>query len=241
MKLEFINFNQLKDEDINADLHMHTNQTDGEESIDTIIQTAVHIGLKRIAFTEHVRASTDWFDDFADAVREAASNYPTIEVLVGAETKVIDYQGDLDITVDILNKSDIILGSVHSLPDKKGGIIDFSELTPRELAEIEFELAKGILKHSPVDVLSHPGGMYSARYGAFPINYLKELMYYAKVNDKAIECSSKYLKNPYDFLSICSEINPAISIGSDAHRAEEVGNCRQMLKNFEYKTFQRRP
>lgn len=240
MKLEFTNFNQLKDEDINIDFHMHTNQTDGEGTIDTMIQRAVEKGLERIAFTEHVRASTDWFVDFADAVREAASNYPTIDVLVGAETKVIDYHGDLDITVDILKKSDIILGSVHSLPDGKGGIFDFSELSPSELAEIEFNLAKGILKHSPVDVLAHPGGMYSARHGAFPINYFKELMYYAKVNDKAIECSSKYLKNPYDFLSICSEINPAISIGSDAHRAGEVGNCRELLKKFEYKTFQRR-
>lgn len=240
MKPSFKHFSQLNDHDINVDLHIHTNQTDGQENIDALIDKAVSKGLKRIAFTEHVRASTDWFEDFENAVREVASKYPSIEVLVGAEAKVLDLQGDLDITVEILSKSDIILGSVHRIPDGKGGSIDFKNLNPRELAAIEFELAKGILKHSPVDVLAHPGGVYSLNFGAFPKAYYKELMYYAKVNDKAIEFSSKYLKNPYDFLSLCGEVDPKVAIGSDVHRGEELGKCRDTLYQFEYKTFQRR-
>jgi len=239
MTISFLNFNELKDEDTNVDLHIHTNQTDGQDSIETIIKKSIEKGLKRIAFTEHVRADTDWFDRFADTVRKTASNYPSIDILVGAETKVLDKKGNLDITADIISKSDLILGSVHSIPDEKGGYIDFSTLTPRELAKIEFELAKGMLRNAPIDVLAHPGGMYSSRYGGFPLEYFKELILLAKANDKAIEFSSKYTKNAYDFLSICGDINPAVSVGSDAHKAEDVGNCRNLLHKFEYKQFQR--
>lgn len=241
MKPSFKHFNQLTDKDINIDYHIHTNQTDGHDSIDTIIKESLVKGLKGIAFTEHVRTSSDWFSEFADNVREAASHHPNIEVLVGAETKALDYQGGLDITVETLTKSDIILGSVHRIPDGKGGAIKFTDLKPRELAEIEFELARGMLKHSPIDVLAHPGGVYSLNHGAFPTRYFKELMYYAKVNDKAIEFSSRYLKNHYDFLSLCGEISPLVSIGSDVHNAKDIGSCRDTLHKFEYKTFQRRP
>ncbi|OJF91900.1 PHP domain-containing protein [Alkalibacterium sp. 20] len=240
MSINFITFNELKDIDIMYDFHIHTNQTDGQESIETMIKTAIDKGLNKIAFTEHVRKNSDWFGKFAESVKETASKYSGIEVLVGAETKVLDKYGNLDISDTILEKSDIILGSVHSIPDEKGGFIDFSTLTPWELAEIEFELSKGMLKYAPIDVLAHPGGMYSSRYGGFPIEYFKELMILAKANDKAIEFNSKYIKNAYDFLSACGDIDPALSVGSDAHKAEEVGNCKHMLNQFEYKTFQRR-
>lgn len=240
MKRSFLNFNQLTDQDLNIDYHIHTNQTDGHNSIEAIIKRALELGLKKIAFTEHVRASTDWFDSFEKNVRSAASNYPDIKVLVGAEAKVLDYKGNLDITVNIMNKSDIILGSVHRIPDGKGGSIKFKDLSPKDLADIEFELAMGILKYAPIDVLAHPGGVYSLNYGAFPIRYYEELMRCAKDNDKAMEISSRYLKNTYDYLSLCGDIDPLVSIGSDVHNIEDIGVCRRTLKTFEYNKFQRR-
>lgn len=240
MSISLLTYNELTDDDINIDLHMHTNQTDGEESVEAIIQKSVEKGLKRIAITEHVRSSSDWFDRFEYAVRETAYTYPMIEVLVGAEAKVLDKQGNMDISEKVFDKSDIILGSVHSIPDGKGGILSFNSMTPRELAKTEYELAVGMLNHSPIDVLAHPGGMYSTRYGGFPIEYIIELMILTKENNKAIEISSKYTKNVYDFLTACGEINPAVSIGSDVHNLQHIGKCKEMLHQFEYKTFQRR-
>ncbi|WP_423189021.1 PHP domain-containing protein [Alkalibacterium sp. f15] len=239
MSISFINFNELKDNDITYDFHIHTNQTDGQDSIETMIKASIENGLNKIAFTEHVRIDTDWFDRFAESVKETASKYPGIEVLVGAETKALDNYGNLDISETIIDKSDIILGSVHRIPDGRGGFLDFSALSPQKLAEIEFELSIGMLRNSPINVLAHPGGMYSSRYGGFPIEYFKELMMLSKENNKAIELNSRYIKNAYDFLYSCGEINPKISIGSDAHKAENVGNCTKLLSQFQYVDFQK--
>lgn len=239
MSIHFLNFNELKYNDIISDFHIHTDQTDGQDSIETIIKTSIEKGLNKIAFTEHVRIDTDWFDRFAEDVKKTASMYPSIEVLVGAETKVLDKYGNLDISDTILDKSDIILGSVHRIPDGRGGFLDFSTLSPQKLAEIEFELSIGMLQNAPINVLAHPGGMYSSRYGGFPIEYFKELMILSKENNKAIELNSKYIKNAYDYLSACGDINPIISIGSDAHKAVNVGDCTKLLSQFHYTDFQK--
>lgn len=239
MGLQFINFNKLKAIDIKFDYHIHTNQTDGNDTIKSNIKRAVSVGLNKIAFTEHVRKDTDWFDGFADSVKEIASHYPSVEVIVGAETKVLDKYGNLDITDRILYRSEIILGSVHRLPDGKGGFLNFSDLSPLELAEIEFELSLGMLEKSPINVLSHPGGMYSSRYGGFPMKYFRELMKASKAKNKAIELNSRYIKNTYDFLIACGKIDPLISIGSDAHKAENVGDCTKLLSQFDFERFQK--
>lgn len=239
MSITFLEFNELQDKDIKFDFHIHTNQTDGHDTIDSIIKKSKEIGLDKIAFTEHVRKDTDWFDMFAESVKEAASNYSGIEVLVGAETKAMDKYGNLDISDRILDRSDVILGSVHRIPDEKRGFLDFSSLSPQKLAEIEFELSVGMLKHAPIDVLAHPGGMYSSRYGGFPIEYFKELMVLSKANNKAIELNSRYIKNVYDYLIACGEINPKVSVGSDAHYASNVGDCTNLLNLFDYNFFQK--
>ena len=239
MSLQFLKFNELHDNDINFDFHIHTNQTDGHDSIESIIERAIDVGLDKIAFTEHVRKDTEWFDKFADSIKEVASRYSGIEVLVGVETKAVDKFGNLDISDQIFYRSEIILGSVHRLPDEKEGFLDFSTLSPTKLAEIEFELSVGMLQKSSINVLSHPGGMYSSRYGGFPIKYFRELMKLSKANNIAIELNSKYIKNAYDFLSACGDINPLISIGSDAHKKENVGDCTKLLSLFKFEEFQK--
>ena len=240
MDLQFINFNKITYNDINFDFHIHTDQTDGQDSIESIIKKAVDVGLDKIAFTEHVRKDTDWFDKFVYSVKETASHYTAIEVLVGIETKVVDKFGNLDVSDQILYRSEIVLGSVHRLPDEKGGYIDFSTLSPKSLAEIEFEFSVAMLQKSPIDVLSHPGGMYSSRYGGFPIEYFKELMKFSKTNNKAIELNSRYIRNVHGFLSACGDIDALISLGSDAHKAENVGNCTKLLSQFKFEKFQKR-
>ena len=62
-KNNFVRFLDLKWADINCDLHLHTSRTDGKADIKTIIQHALKRGLRRVAFSEHVRRDTEWFHD----------------------------------------------------------------------------------------------------------------------------------------------------------------------------------
>ncbi len=234
-KPKFYKFNELDINKINFDFHFHTDQTDGIDTIEAILYKAKEYKIDRIAFTEHVRKDTAWFDSFVDRVKNSAEQFPEITVYIGCETKAIDNKGTLDISDNILHKSDIVLGSVHRLPNYKDGYLDFSKLSSVNLAEIEYEMSMGMLENAPIDVLAHHGGMHSSRYEGYPALFFREMMKMANKKNKAIEINSRYLKNTYDFFDVCAEINPFISIGSDAHKAEDIGGGIRLMNLFKPK------
>jgi putative hydrolase len=226
---QFRRFLDLQWSDINCDLHMHTTQTDGKATVSDILQLSVQQGLGCVAFTEHVRKDTIWFPEFAQEVRSHAEAYFQMEVLLGCEAKALDTNGGLDVSEEILAKCDLVLGSVHRFPNGEGGYINVSGLTPEKFAQIEFELALGLLKFAPIDVLAHPGGMYSRLHDEFPAELMRELMKVSLERGIAIEINSYYIRNLPNFVELCAEINPYVSIGSDVHRLEQLANCRDQL------------
>lgn len=94
------------------DYHIHTKVADGECAPEEIIETAKKLGIKNIAFTEHVRKilTYDWFK-FRDEILNIEPK--GIKVIIGIEAKVLNFKGDLDVNRDIIESADIVLGSVH--------------------------------------------------------------------------------------------------------------------------------
>ena len=229
-KPAFKRFLDLRWPDINCDLHLHTSWADGKADIRAIMRYAVERGLGQLAFTEHVRRDTDWFQEFARQVRVEREAYPQLEVLVGCEAKALDTRGSLDVTDEILAECDIVLGSVHRFPNGKGGYIDFSSLHQERFAQIEFELAIGLLEAAPIDVLAHPGGMYSRLHTGFPSAMMREILKRSLERGIAVEINPSYLQDLSAFLRLCAEINPYVSLGSDMHHLEQLGECRDRLQ-----------
>jgi len=228
--LSFPRFRDLKPPDLQCDLHLHTNRTDGEAQIEAILREARNRKLERIAFTEHVRRDSAWFHDFAREVREEALGYPELEVLVGCETKALDTRGAVDVSEAILADCDIVLGSVHRFPDGIGGYLDYATLTPQKLALMEFDLAMGLLQSAHVDVLAHPGGMFARRHSAdLPGDLLREIFSTSIERGIAIEINASYVQDVDGMLGLLEELNPYVSIGSDMHRIEHLGRCRDLL------------
>jgi putative hydrolase len=46
----------------------------------------------------------------------------------------------------------------------------------------------------------------------------------------AIEINTSYLRDVDGFLKLCTEVNPYVSVGSDAHTLETIGQCRDVLR-----------
>lgn len=223
-------FRDLNRSDVDVELHLHTNWTDGEASIKDVLERSAVVGLRQIAFTEHVRYDTTWYPDFTATVRQAAIMWPAVDVLLGCEAKALDNAGKFDASPAILEQCDLVLGSVHRFPDGQGGFLDFASLQQDQFAQIEFDLACGLLEAAPIHVLAHPGGMYSRRFGVdLPESLMRELMERSSARGIAIEINSAYLKDVDTYLRLCAEVNPLVSIGSDMHRLSNLGHCRDTL------------
>jgi putative hydrolase len=228
----FKRFLDLQSVDLNCDFHMHTDRTDGKAGVQEIIDLAVERGLKQVAFTEHVRQDTDWFSSFVQEVRSTAQHYPQLNIYVGCEAKALNSKGGFDVSSEILAASDVVLGSVHRFPNGLGGYLNSRDLSAEEFARIEFDLAMGLIEAAPIDVLAHPGGMYSKRYGDFPKSMMRDLMQASLDQEIAIEINTAYLRNLSQFVELCADVNPYVSIGSDVHRLEQLGNCRGQLQTL---------
>lgn len=232
MKPIFKKFNDLKAKDINFNFHIHTDQTDGISTPEEIIKKAIKLKLKAIAFTEHVNKDSDWFDGFAARI-DALKNNKEIKIFLGIETKTLDFNGTLDATRGMISKSDIVLGVVHRYPDSGSGLIaleGIKALGQAKAAEIEFNLAMGLLKNKSVDVLGHPFGVYSMFYPKLPMNHMKQLLIESIKRGKAVEINTKYITDKNLFFKLFKQINPYVSIGSDAHNKTELTRSFNLIR-----------
>ncbi len=105
---------------IRGDVHMHTVETDGRNTIEEMVEAARARGYKYMAMTDHTKnlAMTNGVDDkravqHIRRIREAARKYDDIKVLAGIEVDVL-IDGDLDLSDSVLEQMDLVIASVHS-------------------------------------------------------------------------------------------------------------------------------
>ena len=223
----FVRFNALRPQHVNRDLQIHTTATDGEATIEEILAQAEALGLIEIAFTEHVRKQSSYVPEFLASVR-AARVARRVRVYAGFEVKAEDDRGTLDIAPEALAQAELILGSVHRFP-VDGMLKPASSFGFEEAAQRELELALGLLRYAPIDVLAHPGGMCQRAFGRFPDDSFRTLMRVSLERGIAIEINTSYTQDLDRFLSLCREMNPLVSVGSDVHRLSDLGACARAL------------
>lgn len=206
-----------------VDLQMHTNWTHGADSVRVMYEAAVAAGLRQVCFTEHVSERSDeWFSKFVQEVR-ALPSIPC-HAAVGAEARVIDRQGNLGCSKEIISQCDLVLGSVHRFPDSKGGVKAFEDIARENAEALEFEYAMALLDNPVVDILAHPFGMCYKRYNVAPSKeHMYALIEKAAKTKTAFEINGYYHPDPWQLIAWCRQVGASMSLGSDAHSKREVG------------------
>lgn len=200
-----------------GDWHVHTNYTDGKNTILEYAQKAVENNLELIAFTEHVRRIMDYsFEDFMSEVYSVKDKF-NIEILVGCEAKVIDTDGNIDVSPDVLKKCDIVLGTFH-------------EFKPKNKAAYLLAL-KNMLKNRDVDIWAHPTLFAKKNNFLLSDEEICELVELCYTNEVLIERNKKHDVPNITFLNFSSIRGLNFVFGSDAHQIDELLD-RKTLLNF---------
>src|SRR5215813_6870269 len=110
----------ITEADLQGDVHMHTVETDGKNTIEEMVEAAKGHGYKYMAITDHSKnlAFANGLDDQrAEAhikkIRAAAKKYPGITIFAGIEVDILA-EGELDLSDSVLSQMDIVIASVHS-------------------------------------------------------------------------------------------------------------------------------
>jgi DNA polymerase (family 10) len=145
--------------DLQGDVHMHTVETDGRNTIEEMAEAASERGYKYMAITDHSKnlAFANGLDDkraveHINRIRAANEAKGKIRIFAGVEVDILG-DGTLDLSDTVLEQMDLVIASVHS---------HFNQ-TPAEMTD---RLLKA-LQNPNVSLLGHPTGRLLLRRDAY--------------------------------------------------------------------------
>lgn len=229
--MKFKHFNGITDADTKLDLHIHSNYTDGQNSIREIVKQAEKLKLRTIAITDHVRERSTYFDQYCAEI-ELIRQDSKFDILIGFEARIKNFKGEIDASIAVLEKADIRIASVHRF--SIGKQLFNPDLFSKAIAqELELEISLAGIANKTFNVLGHPGGMCLKYFNEFPLSYFEEIIVACKKNDIAFELNSGYHQDIYPELKkILKRHDPLISFGSDAHNVLDIGKWSVLLKEI---------
>jgi DNA polymerase (family X) len=197
-------------EDIKGDLHSHTNETDGQEPLENMVQAAIEQGYEYLAITDHSKylTITHGLDEKRllkqiKQIDKLNSRMSHIKILKSIEVDILE-DGTLDLTNDVLKELDIVVCSVHSkfrLEEKK-----------------QTERIIKAMDNPYFNILGHATGRLIKSRPPYPVD-LERILLAAKERNCFIELNSQpYRLDINDiYCKKAKEIGVKVAISSDAH------------------------
>jgi DNA polymerase (family 10) len=204
-------------EDIQGDLHMHTNWSDGSYSTEEMIEAARKRGYKYVAITDHSKSlgvagglSDEDLMRHAEEVRALDARYSDIRVLAGAEVD-IRQDGTLDYSDELLARLDFVVASVHS-----GFKQDRATLTERVVRAMQ---------NPYVRVIGHPTGRLIGDREPYELDF-DAVMKEAARTRTCLEVNSNYHRLDLSDLHCrkAREMGVHVIISTDSHNYDDLLN-----------------
>lgn len=106
--------------DLRGDLHAHSKDSDGYDSVEAMAKAARAQGLRYLAITDHTKRlafvhglDADGLSRQIDRIDEINARLSDIVLLKGVEVDILD-DGALDLPDAILRRLDLVVGAIHS-------------------------------------------------------------------------------------------------------------------------------
>lgn len=215
------------------DTHTHTLASGhAYNTIDEMTRQAADAGFHYLAITDHApkmpgSAHKLYFSNLKVVPRDKFG----VHRLMGCEVNIMDSNGKLDLSEYVLKQMDIVIASLHIpciKPDSK-----------RKNTQTILQA----MKNPYVNIIGHPD---DSRY---PID-IEAVVKAAKENHKLLELNNTSLnpagpregalENDIRMLTLCKEMGVCITVGSDAHIAEDIGNFERAKNVLETVDFPER-
>ncbi len=168
-------------EDLQGDVHMHTVETDGKNTIEEMAEAAKAHGYKYMAVTDHSKnlAFANGLDDtravaHIQRIREAGKKIDGIAIFAGIEVDILA-DGDLDLSDDVLAQMDLVIASVHSVFNQEP-----AKMTERLLKAVE---------NPNTSIIGHPTGRLQLRRDAYQFD-MDVILTAAAKHEVAMELNS---------------------------------------------------
>ncbi|MBU6427893.1 MAG: DNA polymerase/3'-5' exonuclease PolX [Cyanobacteria bacterium REEB65] len=197
-------------EDIRGDCHCHTRYSDGEATVEAMVQAAIARGYDYLVITDHSPGlgvaqglSPEKIAKQRAEIASLAARVAPFMVLQGIELE-IRANGDLDLPDEVLAGFEVVTASLHSATAQ-----DSARITARLLAA---------LAHPQVKILNHPTGRLIGVRPAYEVN-LDAVLRQAALLGKPLEINGSYLRLDLGDMAArhAKDLGASFTLGSDAH------------------------
>ena len=201
--------------DIRSDLHMHTNWSDGLNTIQEMVNQAKSLGYSHISITDHSKSSVvangldpNRLRKQIEEVRIVNNRTDGITVLAGSEVDILK-NGDLDYDDELLAELDIVIASIHSNFE-----LSESQMTQRLIRAIENPFTM---------MIGHPTGrLLGSRPGyAFDLPAILDVAADCEVALE-INASINRLDLEPDSVILAKQKGVQLSVNTDAHSLPDL-------------------
>lgn len=203
-----------------ADLHTHTvASTHGFSTIKEIVDVAAQKGLSAVAITDHTPASTDgphvwYFHNLHKAIPREVNG---VKIIYGAESSIIDYDGNIDFPHEECAALDWIIASFHK-----------DMLKPASFEEHTNMYLK-LAENGDVDVIGHCATVVCPFDYEKCLKKFKECGRLVEINESTILWKNTR-ENYREIIRICKKYEIPVVINTDAHFCTIVGDVTESLK-----------
>ncbi|MCL4372893.1 DNA polymerase/3'-5' exonuclease PolX [Candidatus Parvarchaeota archaeon] len=197
-----------------GDLHVHTKDSDGMNSLEEMAYAAEQKGLKYIALTNHSRSlpvahglDEKRFFELNKKI-DSFNEKSDIKILKGVELEILK-DGSLDLKDESLKELDFVIGAMHQNLN-----MNSKELTSRLIKAINSGM---------INTIAHPTDRIIGQREGLKLDFDK-VMEACKNNDVLLEIDGYPERSdlPFDLVKKAKDYSIKFSLGSDSHRTEHL-------------------
>lgn len=201
---------------IELDVHTHTLASGhAYSSIREMAKEASKKGLKLLGITEHAQGipgtcSNMYFENLRVVPREMYG----VELMLGAEINILDYDGKLSMEDRLIDKLDLRIAGIHKHCYTPGTI----EQNTNAVIEA--------IKNPRIDIISHPDDGSCLLDYDLVVQAAKKYNTLLEINNNSINPINRRInarENSIHMLKLCKKYNLQVILASDAHIDTDVG------------------
>jgi DNA polymerase (family 10) len=206
----------VKYDEIKGDLHTHTTFSDGENTLEEMVQRAIELGYEYYGITDHAPSVASrgeaevkkMLEKRREEIENLDKHYKQIKLFYGLEVNILA-DHTLGLPDELLQILDYGIASIHSAFE-----MDRDKMTERVLAA---------LSNPYIKIWGHPSGRLINERNGIDINWTK-IFEFASKNNKIIEINAQpqRLDLPDDLVADALKMGCQFIINTDSHNLESL-------------------
>jgi DNA polymerase (family 10) len=209
-------------DEVRGDLHAHTQESDGRDTLEAMVQAARSRGLRYLAITDHSRAipspkrglgmDEDRCLEHLARIRALQQTVSDLRILAGIEVDILP-DGRLDMADEVLARLDVVVGSLHSRLN-----MEREEMTARVVRAFE---------NPHLDVWGHPLARLLGKRDPVSVDLDRAIEAAARQGVALeINCQPDRLDLPDALVHSARQRGARFVVSTDSHAVHDFDNLR---------------